>query len=635
MHQGRVPEFLRHAIFAVASRYVPRTHQSVPNLSEEYAVRSRGAIDTDEPCIDGLQAAILLVIAFTGAGKGAKAYMLLSTNYLDFYNKVTLTSQAIAIGMTIALELHCEVDQQTRSFADREMRRRLFWICYLLDRFMACGSKRPSLISDQIIKLRLPSWLPRPLSDLIQGEFFNPGSNLQQGSSGMLIDITRILGLTNMYLAAGGVRGDSHFPWHPLSNLSKIRQNLDTWASGTEDICSSLDKLFGQADSTTLVLSKLIYHLIHCLIYRPFLPIHLAEVVGNEQNESWQINATNLCFLHANAIAELIEFGKQAKTVEWPAFVGFCIYTAGTVHIHGTHYRILSETNIFGSSSQFLSREMHHLGEICYVWANVHHNRDSLRSLYNAHTELVQTLAGNIRNKSSFHLEDFFERYIGIGGLRENAFHIDAANISLCHTMADFTAGVYPTHSLYGPETGQELLQHSLKRKNTTTSSQEKLEKKTSCPSYHYRPISSQLGPTEQPFSALLTKPEILSSNEQTHDQNTELKETRRMEITLPLYPSGHSLGSEVDIRNGEHGVTDNDRGIYDPMFGSLPTNTLSSPAAAVPSVGNSNNDRETTTAQENEDDPFLTFLEQIAEHEQQSHDIDSFLTGASNWTQS
>jgi hypothetical protein len=187
-----------------------------------------------------------------------------------------------------------------------------------MDRFTACGSKRPSLIADKGILLRLPAWTPNPAGLPVEGEFFQNGSNLQyhagsgkksQGSSGMLIDIVRILGITNRYLAAGGVKGDSHFPWHSLSNLSKIRQDLDIWASGTQDVFSSVDTLFGQSDSTTLVLSKLIYHLIHCLIYRPFLPINLAELAGTGQHQSWQIEATNLCFLHANAIAELVELG--------------------------------------------------------------------------------------------------------------------------------------------------------------------------------------------------------------------------------------------------------------------------------------------------------------------------------------
>jgi hypothetical protein len=47
-------------------------------LSEDYASRARSEIDTDEPSVDALQALLLLVTAFTAAGKGKKAYMLLS-----------------------------------------------------------------------------------------------------------------------------------------------------------------------------------------------------------------------------------------------------------------------------------------------------------------------------------------------------------------------------------------------------------------------------------------------------------------------------------------------------------------------------------------------------------------------------
>lgn len=372
---------------------------------------------------------------------------------------------ANAVGMTMALELHREMDVNARvTPVEREVRRRMFWSCYLLDRFMACGSKRPSLIGDRTILLRLPCWAPNPASLPVEGDLFQSGSNLQslqdsvkksQGSSGMLIDISRILGITNRYLAAGGVKGDSHFPWHSLSNLSKIRQDLDIWASGTDDVLSSLDALFGQPDSTVLVLSKLVYHLIHCLIYRPFLPIDLSELAGPGQHQSWQIDATNMCFLHANAIAELVELGKQTTSVEWPAFVGYCICTAGTVHIHGAHYSRnapAGDINVFASSADFLSREMQQLSELRYAWASVQHQRETLQGIYNAHAELAKSLANRpMRYSPVFHLEDFFDRYADIGGPGGPSFSFDAANLSLADVVVDFMADAYTGHDLYAP----------------------------------------------------------------------------------------------------------------------------------------------------------------------------------------
>ena len=385
--------------------------------------------------------------------------------------------------MAMALELHREMDMAARvTPVEREMRRRLFWTCYLLDRFLACGSKRPSLIGDKGVLLRLPCWSPNPAALPVEGDFFQSGSNLQylqgsgkksQGSSGMLIDIARILGVTNRYLAAGGVKGDSHFPWHSLSNLSRIRQDLDVWASGTEDVFSSVDTLFGQPDSTVLVLSKLIYHLIHCLIYRPFLPIDLSELAGPGQHQSWQIEATNMCFMHANAIAELVELGKQTNNVEWPAFVGYCLATAGTVHIHGTHYGNAGDLNAFASSADFLSREMQHLNELRYTWASVQHQRETLQAIYSAHSEVVKTVAANpARFPPVFHLEDFFDRYSNVGGPGGPTFSFDAANLSLSDVVVDFSAEPYTGHDIYaartngGVEAGAERI--NLKRKSTS-----------------------------------------------------------------------------------------------------------------------------------------------------------------------
>ena len=171
-------------------------------------------------------------------------------------------------------------------------------------------------------------------------------SNAGQGSGAMLVEIARILGVTNRYLAAGGVKGDSHFPWHAQSTLSRIRSDLDYWAATAQESFNTVQSLFGQSDSSSLVLAKLIYHLVHCLIYRPFLPISLNDLSDAGQHQSWQVEATNLCFLHANAIAELVDLGRQ-HGVEWPAFVSYCISTAGTVHVHGAHYMSMREGDVF------------------------------------------------------------------------------------------------------------------------------------------------------------------------------------------------------------------------------------------------------------------------------------------------
>ena len=565
--------------------------------------------------------------------------------------------------MAMALELHRELDINTRvTPVEREMRRRLFWSCYLLDRFMACGSKRPSLIGDKTILLRLPCWAPNLASLPVEGEFFQSASNLQyfhgsgkrcQGSSGMLIDISRILGTTNQYLAAGGVKGDSHFPWHSLSNLSKIRQDLDTWASGTEDVFSSLDALFGQPDSTVLVLSKLIYHLVHCLIYRPFLPIDLSELAGSGQHQSWQIEATNMCFLHANAIAELVELGKQTGSIEWPAFVGYCICTAGTVHIHGAHYSRNGnggEMSVFSSSAEFLSREMQQLSELRYSWASVQHQRETLQGIYDAHSELVKSLADNpMRYSPVFHLEDFFDRYTNITGPGGQTFSFDAANLSLSDVVVDFTTDTYPGQELFAPRGVNGLDMNggrrpSLKRKNTAPSGRKRPELKnimSSLPASYKAMSTPELAtphsfPTSlqpQASPGLLHTSNSITSHHELHEPNSlfhgmqgSISETgsaavfahmgaQQRSLHQPAGVGSSSMSASLfhpdfnfdQIRSSTLGGAGSSRQIqqqqqqqqatqpqpqqegYDPMFGGLPTNAFSSPAPWDGDSGNVN----------------------------------------------
>lgn len=394
-----------------------------PPGSLEYARQARRMIDIDQPSIENLQTLLLLSQTFYAYGCGKKAYMTLGTLSPTTTGGARADQVGNAVSMVLALDLYRELPPSHPALPqEREMRRRLFWSVYVMDRFLACGSKRPCLIADHSIVVRLPA---SHSSGADPGDLFNPvGPNIPYSSdrrktagscSALLVDISRILGVTHRYLAAGGVKGDSHFPWHALSNLSKIRQELDLWAAGTHDLFASIEALFGHPESTLLLLSKLIYHLVHCLLYRPFLPIDLAELRGSGQHQSWQIEATTLCFSHANAIAELVELARHAPRIEWPDLVAYCLTVAGTVHIHGVHYHGRRDGEVFASSPDFLTREMHQLAWLRQSWTGVQHHRDLLTTLSACHADLVRTLAARpVRFAPVFHLEDFLDRYPGI-----------------------------------------------------------------------------------------------------------------------------------------------------------------------------------------------------------------------------
>ncbi|KXT03679.1 hypothetical protein AC578_5173 [Pseudocercospora eumusae] len=617
LRDGRLPGFLINAIHAVAIRYVPHLsggYGGAVRSSQDYVMRARAQIDVDEPNIDNLQALLLLAMANFQNGKGKRCYMVLTH----------------AVSMAFALNLHRELPAELRiAPSEREGRRKLFWTCYLMDRFTVSGSKRPSLISDDSIHLRLPAWHPPGSQVLADGNFFSHGSSLPyasgvssaaQGSGTMLIEIVRVLGVTNRYLAAGGVKGDSHFPWHAQSTLSRIRSDLDYWAAATQEVFTSIDTLFGSHDSSTLVLSKLIYHLVHCLIYRPFLPIDLAELSGSGQHQSWQIEATNLCFLHANAIAELVQIGRNTSLLDWPSFVGHAICTAGTIHVHGAHYLSYREGDAFCHSADFLSREMNQLLELRAIWSGVQHQRDTLQAVYGSHAQLVKSLASSpMRFSPVFQMEDFFDRYPGC--------YIDGAHVTFSDLVLDSLNEGYQmfnAHDMWLQETTCAPTVPSQPASHVPAVARKHKKRRSTTSSLPYPTSRSNIKTSlhesieEQHSAALSSVPEVAVMDEMNGSR--ELSDEHEHNPTLfqgsftPNFAFS-PIQSALTLKN----QSSNDSTYHGQVMDQQTPSGFSGSAES----GN----------HESENDPFLSLLEQLAENDDsgfdgpQSHDMNFYLT--------
>ncbi|KAL2837664.1 fungal-specific transcription factor domain-containing protein [Aspergillus pseudodeflectus] len=608
---GTLPGYLGMAVYALTLRY---TTVNPPPGSLEYARQARRMVDIDQPSIENLQTLLLLSQTFYAYGCGKKAYMTLGN----------------AVSMVLALDLYRELPaSHPAPPLEREMRRRLFWAVYVMDRFLTCGSKRPCLIADHSIVVRLPS--SSSASD--PGDVFNPvGPNIPYSSdrrktsgscSALLVDISRILGVTHRYLAAGGVKGDSHFPWHALSNLSKIRQELDLWAAGTHDLFASIEALFGHPESTLLLLSKLIYHLVHCLLYRPFLPIDLAELRGSGQHQSWQIEATTLCFSHANAIAELVELARHAPRIEWPDLVAYCLAVAGTVHIHGVHYHGRRDGEVFASSPDFLAREMHQLAWLRQSWTGAQHHRDLLTTLSACHADLVRTLAARpVRFAPVFHLEDFLDRYPGLV--------VDGGHVRLVD--GDEQLELDP-QLLYAP---------------TLPSQQPHLHTSSHVHARHHSTSSASLSfhphHTSPTWPDIPTDPDLLDP--QTHS-HPHLAGTAGSVFspTLPQPPSSstspsflhpQSLGAST-ASNGSININSTLHPQIEIQYATFPFESTPGPIGespeSVPSsnAGPSGSGASAGGSANEEKDPFLSLLEQIAENEHSQggpSELDFFLEG-------
>ncbi|EWC44776.1 hypothetical protein DRE_06414 [Drechslerella stenobrocha 248] len=398
VQDGSLPQHLLNAICATSIRYtLPPKEKTLTEWTERFASLARNQVDADEPSIDNLLTLILLSDVYFALGQGKKSFMQLGS----------------AIRMALALELHRELPPTSPvTSIEREVRRRCFWTCYLMDRFAVCGSNRPPLISDCTIKLRLPcseshfrSGKPSEESLFSEDGFGQQFDSIPQSrnTNAMLVEIVRILGKTVLYIQQGGVKGDSHFPWHSSSNLSMIRNELKVWAGYFENKAQEKASFPSGSEATVFYLSKAVYHLIYCLICRTFLPINLKEIKGTGTQQAWQQEATNMCLQHAKVLTDLAHQAANTPSIEWPAFMSYCLTSAATVHLHGTQYtgHTLSE-----GSRDSLLRVIRFLIRMRRQWAIINHQCSTLRRIYLNHIRLSRAAFSEVK-----YLDDFFDRY--------------------------------------------------------------------------------------------------------------------------------------------------------------------------------------------------------------------------------
>ena len=364
----------------------------------------------------------------------------------------------------------------------------------------------------------------------------------------------------------------------------------------------------------------------------------------------------------------LKDVGKQSSSIEWPAFVGYCICTAGTVHVHGAHYKGGREGEVFSSSGDFLTREMHQLSELRFAWASVQHQRDTLQTIYSCHTELVRALATNpMRYSPVFHLEDFFDRYSDLG------LTFDGAHLSLTNIVFDSATERFQDHDAFAAR-----LQNPSVNRGTNgdglTSSNPAAKRKVSQTSrkrhetlkLNHRSNSYNGGQNGQPSATILeggTKmPPPPPSSVGISEANLQMLQQQQQQLAAvngvpsnnpdqiapPLTPLQSNSAtiptlSQISfsppfIYSSLNAITQNEP--YDPMFG-MPVsygygNGAISGMSGMVGVnegmtpgGRSNN--ESTGTNEGEKDPFLSLLEQLAENEHSRggpSELDFFLSG-------
>ncbi|RKU42212.1 hypothetical protein DL546_005714 [Coniochaeta pulveracea] len=247
--------------------------------------------------------------------------------------------------------------------ADKEIRRRTMFSCFILDRMLACGQDRVCTICSKDLQIQLPcSEIDFDLSENAVTSFLKADGRESERSPaksdsvlGCFIRLVDIWGDISKFSFAGGrlSEKDGVTPWHEASRFRRLRQDLcDFYTHLPEVFQLSTNNYHRHENHQGSVYVSL--HMLGCLCsimlhreYIPFIAIRCTGPVGPLDEPTfpetrykiprgfWEESAEQV-FRAAADIVELIVL--CGDKLPMSSLIAFAVWTAAFVGIYAHHF---------------------------------------------------------------------------------------------------------------------------------------------------------------------------------------------------------------------------------------------------------------------------------------------------------
>jgi hypothetical protein len=339
--------------------------------------------------------------------------------------------------MAFALQLHkdleydplCRKGKNRLSFIDREIRRRIMWSCFLMDRFNSSGTDRPMFIKEEAIDIPLPVkeryfQLDMPaLTETLSGRVLQPTSpddghltNAREnmGVAAYMVRSIALWGRIITYLNQGGRELDNYPLWDERSGYTKLVQDANSLVQNLPDC------LRYSADNLSLHMTEKTssqYLFLHITLQQNLLFLNRAaascssNVVSGQVPEDFTSESTSRTITAANRISDILKDAEESQCSITAPFAGYCAFSSTTVHILGIFsgdatLKATAEVNS-GINIKFLRKMMKY-------WGMFHWMVEDIRTQYrNALDGTRPGAPGYEKSTSSPILQygDWFSRY--------------------------------------------------------------------------------------------------------------------------------------------------------------------------------------------------------------------------------
>jgi hypothetical protein len=324
------------------------------DASEYYATALKTAIgptgfSLTSSSIDGIQALLMLALWEWGQTRDLSAWIY--------------SGMAIRLAQAIGLPYEEDEENHRDTATEREVRRRTWWSCFIIDRMLSAGKYRPTMISVKQMKVKPPCFDDQFL--FLRDETTNFWDEPTRADEivnddrvfGSYIRLVEIFGKFSEWSYAGGRKTETLPPWDSSTQFFKLRQELERFYHNLPSNLTfnkpNLSAHIENRNATTYASMHTLYSLCLIILYReyiPFIPLLRARpqgaldtpiFPGNQYHipgEFWEESAVAI-FTAARDIVDIVQTCQDNHALPESPQIEFAVSQAAFVCLYAAHFQ--------------------------------------------------------------------------------------------------------------------------------------------------------------------------------------------------------------------------------------------------------------------------------------------------------
>jgi hypothetical protein len=311
--------------------------------------------------------------------------------------------------------------EQEMSHTDKEIRRRVMWSCFIMDRFVSSGTDRPLTFPEDCIYTPLPVKESMFLmgiggpTEYLDGspDCRSPNGDAGQasnmGTSAYILRLVAIWGRLVAYFNLGGREAEKVPMWHPESQFQELTERLREFRFPAELAWNedNLASFKAEKEDNQYIFMHIVYQHLRLFCHRWAIPGYGRPVPANSP-QPFHADSVKIALDAANEVSYLVREALRSNLTA--PFAAYAAYYSATVHIQG----------LFANSGQYstqarinLETNIRFLGKMKRWWGMFHFVVQALKELYSSHvaTDNGLDVGQGRRNSHIFQYGDWFDKY--------------------------------------------------------------------------------------------------------------------------------------------------------------------------------------------------------------------------------